>query len=59
MYRAMRKIETIEFIAIYFAGLTSPKACGMTTLIFLVTIIIHGIINPEYLKEWTDFIFEK
>lgn len=55
----LRYIETGLFFAFILCGIISTKLTAFMLLSFFVVLLIHFVIDHEYLAEWADYIFGK
>lgn len=55
----MRYIESGLFFGVFLCGIISTKLTSFMFLGFLITLLIHFVIDHEYAHEWADYIFGK
>lgn len=55
----LRYVESGLFFGIFAFGIISTKITTFIFLSFWVVLLVHFVVDHEYLVEWTDYIFGK
>lgn len=55
----MRYIESGLFFGLFICGIISTKLTAFIFVSFLGMLLIHFVIDHDYVIEWTDYIFGK
>ena len=52
------KVETLVFILAISAGLVSTKLDYIAWFSFIVLLLVHMLIDKDYLEEWTEWLWK-
>lgn len=55
----MCKVETAIFLIAIVSGIISTKLAIGCWVVFLAMLLVHMILDKNYLKEWCDWMWQK
>ena len=55
----MCKVETAIFLIAIVSGIVSTKLTTGCWVAFLIVLLIHMILDKNYLQEWCDWLWQK
>ena len=52
------KAETLVFLIAIIAGIFSTKLDCLAWFLFIVLLLVHMLIDKDYLEEWTEWLWK-
>lgn len=52
------KVETLVFAIAIFSGIFSTKLDCLAWFSFLLLLLVHMLIDKDYLEEWTEWLWK-